>query len=99
MQIPVLIEPVAGNGYRAQCGGPLPVSVEAETPDKALTKLREQLSHQLPNGAQLVSLDVVEKNPWMTMAGILDPKASIVRKWKRAMAKYRQEVEDDPDYV
>ena len=36
MQIPVLIEPIAGNGYRARGGEPLAVVVEAPTRAEAL---------------------------------------------------------------
>jgi predicted nucleic acid-binding protein len=47
MQIPVLIEPSAGNGYRARGGEPLPLVVEAPTREEALAKLKEQLQAQL----------------------------------------------------
>jgi hypothetical protein len=36
MQIPVLIEPINGNGYRASGGAPLAVVVEAPTREEAL---------------------------------------------------------------
>lgn len=57
MQIPVLIEPIAGNGYRAQGGAPLPLVVEAPTRAEALAKLKDQLQARLRNGAEIVPLE------------------------------------------
>ncbi len=98
MQIPVLIEPVAGNGYRARGGEPLAVAVEAPTREEALAKLREVLQARLQNGAEIVPLEVTPvQHPWMKFAGMFkdDP---LVEEWKEAMAEYRREVEEDPDY-
>jgi predicted RNase H-like HicB family nuclease len=36
MQIPILVEPVTNNGYRATCGPPLAVSAEGATRDEAV---------------------------------------------------------------
>jgi hypothetical protein len=58
MQIPVLIEPIAGNGYRARGGEPLAVVVEAPTREEALFKLHEALQARLRNGAEIVPLEL-----------------------------------------
>ncbi len=97
MQIPVLIEPIARNGYRATGGMPLAVVVEAPTREEALTKLTEQLQARLRNGAEIVPLDLTPpKHPWMEFAGMFkdDPW---IEDWVQSMAEYRQQVEDDPD--
>ena len=100
MQIPVLLEPIAGNSYRAKSGEPLPLSAEGATRDEALRKLRDLMDGRLQNGAQLVPFEVRPKeNPWLASAGIFDPNDPLVQEWKQAMAEYRQEVEDDPDYL
>ncbi len=71
MQIPVLIEPIAGNGYRARGGEPLPLVVEAPTREEALAKLQEALRDRLRNGAELVSLEALpQPHPLDEFAGM-----------------------------
>jgi hypothetical protein len=97
MQIPILIEPVAGKGYRARGGEPLALTAEGATAEEALEKLRDLFDHRLAGGAQLVPLEVPDSdNPWMKMAGIFkdDP---LFDDWQQAIADYRQKVEDDPE--
>jgi hypothetical protein len=97
VQIPVLVEPVANNGFRARAGEPLPLSAEGATPDEAVRNLRAALDLELKNGRQLLSLEIVGQNPWLAMAGMHDPNDRLVQEWKQEMASYRQEVESDPD--
>jgi predicted RNase H-like HicB family nuclease len=71
MQIPVLIEPIAGNGYRASTGQPPGVVVEAPTREEALVKLKERLQARLRDGAEIVPLDLTPvEHPWMEFAGM-----------------------------
>ncbi len=58
MRIPVLIEPVANNGFRARSGEPLPLSADGATADEAVRNLRAALDQQLQNGKQLRSVDL-----------------------------------------
>ena len=97
MQIPVLIEPVANNGFRAKGGEPSPLSADGATPEEAVRNLRVAMDRQLKNGKHLRSVDIAEENPWLAMAGMHDPNDPLVQEWKQEMAAYRQEVEDDPD--
>jgi hypothetical protein len=100
MEIPVLIEPVAGNGFRAQGGAPLALSAEGGTPDEALAKLRELLCSRLAAGAQIVSLELPQAaHPLAQFAGTLQRDDPLVQAWKESMAEYRQKVEEDPDYL
>lgn len=96
MQIPVLIEPVAGNGFRARSAEPFGLTAEGATSDEALDKLRQEIQNRLTAGARLVSLDVPADNPWKAMAGIYkdDPQFD---DWQQAIAEYRRQVEEDPD--
>jgi len=97
MQIPVLIEPVDGNGYRAR---PFPFAAEGATPEEALQKLRSLMEGKLPTGSKIVQVEVAaEENPWLRMAGIYDPNDPEIKEWEQAMQEYRQKVEDDPDYL
>jgi hypothetical protein len=98
MEIPVLIEPVAGNGYRAVGVGLGPLDAEGATPAEALEKLRDLLASRLAAGARLVSLEVPgEGNPWAKAAGMYKDEP-LFDEWCRAMAEYRQRAEEDPDY-
>ena len=99
MQIPVLIEPVAGNGYRARGGEPLALSAEGNTPDEALGKLRQLLESRLSAGAYLVALDMEPSdNPWQQFAGMFkdDPMFEEV---VQIMAEQRREADLDPEYL
>ncbi len=97
MQIPVLIEPVAGNGFRARGGEPLPVVVEAPTREEALAKVEAALQARLSAGAEIVPLEVrATTHPWMAFAGMFGDDSAI-DDWVQSMAEYRQQVEDDPN--
>ena len=98
MQIPVLVEPVANNGFRATAGPLLTLSAEGATAEEALRNLRAAISRQLASGKKFASLEVpATDNPWLAVAGIYDPNDPLVREWKDEMAAYRLEVESDPD--
>jgi hypothetical protein len=99
MQIAVLIEPVAGNGYRAVGAGVESLSAEGATAEEALRKVRQLLADRLAAGMRLVTVEVPgAENPWAAMAGMYkdDP---LLEEWRNAMAEYRRQVEGDPDYL
>ena len=94
MQIPVLIEPVAGTGYRARGGEPFAMTVEGATEQEALENLRTAISGRMGAGARIVSLEVSSPQPpWAAFAGTLrdDP---LLDRWKEAMAEYRRTREE-----
>jgi len=97
MQIPVLVERVANNGFRARAGEPLPLSAEGATPEEAVRNLRTELDRQIENGKQIRSIDIDSENPWLAMARMHDPHDPLIKEWKQEMEAYRQEVENDPD--
>ena len=97
MQIPVLIEPVAGNGYRARGGEPLALTAEGPTRELALARLKEQLQAHLRTGAEIVSLELApEPHPLAEFVGMFkdDP---MLEEWKQAMAEYRRKVDENPN--
>jgi hypothetical protein len=98
MEIPVLIEPVPGNGFRARGGEPLALCAEGATREEAIQKLRALVQGRLANGAQLVPLEVPSsENPWVTMAGMFKDNplfAEVVE----IMAEQRRQAEEDPNY-
>jgi predicted RNase H-like HicB family nuclease len=96
MQIPVLVELVANNGFRAKAGEPLALCADGATPEEAVRNLRVALDQHLA-GKQLTSVEMAVDNPWLALAGMFDPGDPLVQEWKQEMAEYRQEVERDPN--
>jgi hypothetical protein len=97
MQIPILIEPVAGNGYRARGGEPLPLTAEGASREEALAKLKEELDARLRGGAVVVPLELPSAtHPLAEFAGMFkaDP---LIKKWKKSMAAYRRRTDKDAD--
>ena len=92
MQIPVLIEPVSGNGFRATSGGPLAIIAEGRTSDEALHRLQEQIRARLVPGAQVVPLETesASPHPWAPFAGMFRPDDPLVQDWLQIMANQRQ---------
>lgn len=99
MQIPILIEPVVGNGYRSRGGEPFALSAEGTTREEVLAKLRAQLQGQLRAGAELLFLDMPvpqDANPWVDGAGMFkdDPYFD---QWQQAIAENRRKLDEDPE--
>jgi len=100
MQIPVLIERVAGNGYRARGGEPFAFTAEGATREEALQKLRESIKEKLSTGAEIVPLELpANDNPWLKMAGTLDLEDPLVKEWIQIMEENRRKEDEDPDYL
>src|SRR5260221_6723670 len=99
MQIPIVIERVANNGYRSRGGEPFALSAEGETREDVMAKLREQLQARLSEGAAIASLEVAaEPHPLAKFAGMFkdDP---MFENWQKSIAKYRRDVDTDPNYL
>ena len=97
MQIPILVERVKGNGYRARGTEPFAISAKGSTREEALAKLRTKIETRLKNGTGWWRLDIASQpHPWMEFAGMFkdDPW---IDDWVQSMAEYRQRVEDDPN--
>ena len=97
MQIPVLIERIAQNGYRARGSEPFALSARGATREEALAKLQAKIESRLRRGVELVQLDVgATSDPWMAFAGMFkdDPW---IEDWKRSVQEYRRKVDEDPD--
>jgi predicted RNase H-like HicB family nuclease len=97
MDIPVLIEPVSGNGFRAKGGEPFALTAEGSTPAEALQRLRELIARRIDAGAMVVSLQVPSgEHPWAPFAGTLKGHP-LLEEWKQAMAERRRQIDTDPD--
>src|ERR1700680_3604504 len=97
MQIPVLVERVKGNGFRARGSEPFAVSAKGSTRQEALAKLRAKIQARLKNGTEIVGLEVgQEPHPLAEFAGMFkdDPYFEDVLK---IMADNRKRMDKDPD--
>jgi hypothetical protein len=100
MQVPVLVEPVAGNGYRASGWIPAALTADGSTPEEALQKLRGLIAERLNEGARLVALEVPGvDHPWLPFAGMFNKDDPLVQEWKQAMAENRRKADADPDVL
>jgi hypothetical protein len=96
MQIPVLIEPVAGNGYRARAGEPFGLTAEGPTCEEALAKLRAAINHRVTSGARLVQLELdTTVPPWAKFAGTWGEDDPLFEEWKQAVEEYRRQMDED----
>lgn len=72
MEIPILVEPVSDNGFRATSGAPLGLETEAPTRRKAIDQLRELIHRRISAGAEVVGLEIGgSENPLAPFAGML----------------------------
>lgn len=99
MEIQVLIEPVAGNGFMAKTGEPLRLNAEGATREEALSKLGLLVRQRLKDGSELATLKFavpLASNPWTAFAGMFkdDPYFDEV---VEIMAENRRKMDADPD--
>lgn len=98
MNIPVSVEKVAGNGYRAAALADDRFSVEAATREEAIDRVRCLVQDRLASG-ELLNLEISEgpaTDPWLKFAGRWkdDPRFD---EFVEAMKEYRKQVDSDPD--
>jgi predicted RNase H-like HicB family nuclease len=97
MQIAVVVEPLASNGYRARGAEPLGLSADGATREEAVAKLKAQLEERLRAGTVIVPLEVpVEPHPLARFAGMFrdDPDFQEVQ---QIIAENRRTMDEDPD--
>jgi hypothetical protein len=99
MQIPVLVERVKGNGYRARGSEPFALSARGATLEEALAKPRAKIQARFKNGTQIVGLEVGQQHhPLAEFAGMFkgDPEFEDVL---RIMADNRKRMDEDCDVL
>jgi hypothetical protein len=99
VELSVLIEPVAGNVYRALGTEGLTFGLTAEgaTYEEAMDRLGELVKARISGGAAIRPLQVPPgPRPWSRFAGALrgDP---LLGAWKQAMEEYRRKLDEDLD--
>jgi hypothetical protein len=99
VEVPVIIEPVTGNGYRVTGAGGLSVGLAAEgaTAAEAIDGLAEQIQTRLHAGAKLAELSVpIGAVPWKQDAGCLHDEP-LYQSWREAMEEHRRKLDEDPE--
>ncbi len=97
MQVPTLVEPVSGHGFRAMTGSPFDITVEAESRQEAVRQVQETLRQRMALGAEIVTVESgQEPHPWQKFAGGLKdhPLRDV---WQKAMSDYRDQAEQEAD--
>jgi hypothetical protein len=99
VELPVIVEPLVGNGFRAIGAGGLSLGLTAEgaTAAEAIDRLAEQVRTRLDAGAKLAALSVpAEAAAWKADAGYLrdDP---LFEAWREAMEERRNQLDEDPE--
>jgi hypothetical protein len=99
VEMQIVIEPIAGSGYRATGAGGLSVGLSADgaTAAEAIGRLADQVRLRVDSGARLTELNVAGgPAPWKQDAGYLrdDP---LYEPWRAAMEEYRRQLDEDPD--
>lgn len=98
MEVPVIIEPLAGQGFRAIGAGGLSLGLSAEGPtaQEAIDRLAQQVQTRLQSGATIAELNVAEGAPWKADAGYLRDEPAF-EAWREAMEEYRRKLDEDPE--
>ncbi len=98
MRIPVLVEPVKNNGFRASGLGPDAVVAEGRTDAEALLNLRQAIENRIRAGARLTYLELATEEATLhPAAGIFAPNDPLVQEWKEIMAENRRRDDESPD--
>lgn len=93
MQLPVLVEPAAGEGYRACTGQPFGLSAEGATREEAIHRLRPEIEGRLQTGAEIVPLEIpMPAHPLAAFAGMFRNNP-LFTEWQEAIAEIRRQAE------
>ena len=98
MDISVIVEKVADNGYQATSYVPAHVVTQGRTRQEALDRMCDQLRSRL-SSAEVVTLSIPQlgdAHPWKSIAGSWreSPDRAEI---ERNLQEYRQQVDADPD--
>ena len=98
MDISVVVEKIADNGYQATSYVPTHVVAQGRTRQEALDRLSDQLRGRL-SSAEVVTLSIPllgDAHPWKAIAGSWreSPDRAEI---ERNLQEYRQQVDADPD--
>src|SRR5689334_16553453 len=99
MQLSILVEPVAGYGYRARAPEPFPFSAEGSTREEAVARVRQLCQERLTAGAEVVTVEIgPAPHPWARFAGMFKDDADF-QDVLQIMAENRRKMDEDPDVL
>lgn len=91
MDLPVLIEPIAENVFRARLGDPLGLTAEGASKEEALDKLRLLVTQRVANGTELTVLRIPQSaNGSGCFEGIYREDDPMVQEWLRTIEENRR---------
>lgn len=91
MELPVLIEPIAENGFRAKLGEPFNLVGEGATRQQAMLRLHELLDQRLTSGLEITSISVGNGKPAVAIhGGIWNENDPDVQEWLRTIEENRR---------
>src|SRR5262245_501999 len=96
MEIPVLLQSVTGNGYRASVSEPFGLSAEGSTREAALQSLQQLLNDRANQGDEIVTLRLPIPHRVLPAAPVW-PDDEITRAWLAGIAEHRQQSSRKPD--
>jgi|SRR5262245_13731920 len=100
MMITVIVMPLpTGTAYKARISEPWNVAAEAGDADTAFARLSDELRPRLPQGDELVRVDVPVYDRLFDVVSGLDPNSPFWAEWAAAVEEYRRELDAAPDPV
>src|SRR5262245_37073367 len=97
VELPVLIERVANNGYRVSSTAPFPFVVEAATKEEALIKVRELMEKRAAEGAEVASVSIGKPPTGWTPGGGYLKDEPLFDAWVAAMEAFRVRIDAEDD--
>jgi hypothetical protein len=92
-EVSVIIEPIAGNGFRATCSEPLTAVAEGASREEAIERLRTALEDRLRGGAEVIRLRIGDR----VKAGPIWPDDALTAAWLQGITDARAEADRQPD--
>ena len=97
VKIPVLIETISNQRYRATGGEPFGGCVEGETPEAALREMKRRIEDRIAGGARIAAVALPDTHDLPAVGPGMFRESLLYDAWQQAMADYRQSVDDRPD--
>jgi hypothetical protein len=96
MQIPVVVESLGDDQFRAQAPPPISLVAEGKSSEEAVRNLQARILQEYSRDRRIVLLDlpIDAENPWIKFAGHLKDD-SFLSDFRQSLAEYRQQ--RDPD--
>jgi hypothetical protein len=92
-EVAVVIEPIAGNGFRASSSEPLPAVAEGPSREEAVERLRTALEDRLRCGAEVIRLRIGARGKH----GPVWPDDALTTAWLQGITEARNEADRRTD--